>query len=145
MRRWAMLLCAGFFASMSGCCVIVTNTDSFGNPVNLTFSKDPDDQPNPSVVNAGFFAEFNFSLFTSSVTLDGFDPLVPEIADSISLSVPLMPQCRLVEWDGFQFIDQGVITPTAVARIAGKKIAKLLEPGDEGIISGDPNKPAVAP
>ncbi len=145
MRRWAMLLCAGFFASMSGCCVIVENTDPFFDPVELTWSKDPVDQPNPGTLNAGNAAEFNFSLFTTSVTLDGFDPLFPEFADSIEVSVPLMPQCRLIEWDGFMFIDRGPITPTALARIAGKKLAKLFEPGDGGIVAGDPNKAAAAP
>ncbi len=145
MQRWALVLCAGFFGTMSGCCVVVENTDPFGDPVTLAWSRDPLDQPNYGTLNSGFFAEFNFQPVTTQLTLKGFDTVAANFNDTISISVPRMPQCRYVEWDGFLLIDRGVATPLTLARLASKEVARLFEPGDEGIVSGDPNKTAVAP
>lgn len=141
MRSQRLLSCAALLMMLSGCCVILENSDPFGNPVQVQFNVAPKDQPNPGVLNAGLIAEINFPIGTTKVTATGFDTENPEISDSITVKLPSGSACRYVEWDGFQFIDRGEVTPRVAARLIGKKLASLFEPGDAGIKPGRAGKP----
>lgn len=143
MKRWAALFMLGCLSNLVGCTVVVQNTDSFQHPVVLTWSADPSNgQPNPGQLEAGYQAEFQFS--TSSVSLNGYDPQDTQFTDDIDLELQL-GAVRVVEWDGFQFIDRGnqrVSLATWLGLLTGN--VNRIEPPSAVEESPDPAKRAAA-
>ncbi|MDZ4687043.1 MAG: hypothetical protein SH850_18355 [Planctomycetaceae bacterium] len=131
-------------ATMTGCSYtcIVQNTDPFDNPVVLTWSVDPTNQPNPGQLEAGFQAEFKFK--SSTVSLNGYDPVVPTIEDDINLTFQ-SGTTRVIEWDGFEFIDRGNqrVPVSALAGLLRGQSTVVTVPSDPGQ-GGNPQKEAAA-
>ena len=115
--------------ALAGCtCVLVENTDSTGDPVVLSFSTNPLNQPNPGLLDADTAAEFEFPDGTVNVSIHGYDPLFTSANDDITVDFPRIG-CRYVEWDGFNLINRGVaFVPLAQGLMTGRIQAHVVTP-----------------
>lgn len=154
MPRWTMLVLLLPMIGLIGCSggngyqCIVENTDSFNDPVALTWDVDPIDQPNPSQLKPGWDATFTFDgMQNTVVNLNGYDPIVPALTDDITVSLTQTsdPGVRVIEWDGFQFFDRGVqtLTVSKIVKLATGQATILKAPSKEGL-KPNPKKQAAA-